>query len=160
MGDRGIRRGASRPHVPVPGSATSVKKFLANPDLYSPVLSGNDPVLALDNQVVVPGRREFGVFSDNRDLSVRRRSLAASDSSRTRSATPPKRCKQPVTAPPLSSVDVHAHDPRASAVPSRASARRLFSTARSGRSRSSAGMAGWNSRSSTQFRAISAWPVQ
>lgn len=38
------------------------KKFLADPDRYSPVLSGIDPVLALDNQMNVPGRREFGVF--------------------------------------------------------------------------------------------------
>ena len=38
------------------------EKFLANPDRYSPVLSGNDPVLAVDSQVAVPGRREFGVF--------------------------------------------------------------------------------------------------
>ena len=42
------------------------KKFWANPDLYSPVLSGNDPVLALDKQLVAPGRREFGVFLDKR----------------------------------------------------------------------------------------------
>jgi YHS domain-containing protein len=42
------------------------KKFMANPDLYSPVLSGNDPVLALDNQMSVPGKREFGVYADNR----------------------------------------------------------------------------------------------
>jgi len=42
------------------------QKFLANPDAYAPVLSGLDPVLALDNQVNVPGRREFGVFSGNR----------------------------------------------------------------------------------------------
>ncbi len=38
------------------------EKFLANPDRYSPVLGGNDPVLALDNQIVVAGRRETGVF--------------------------------------------------------------------------------------------------
>jgi protein disulfide-isomerase len=43
-----------------------VKKFLTNPDLYSPVHSGYDPVLALDNQTLVPGRREYGVYSDNR----------------------------------------------------------------------------------------------
>jgi YHS domain-containing protein len=43
------------------------EKFLANPDFYSPVLAGNDPVLALDNQMLVPGRREFGFFGpDNR----------------------------------------------------------------------------------------------
>jgi YHS domain-containing protein len=38
------------------------EKFLADPDRYSPVLSGLDPVLALDNQVSVAGKREFGVF--------------------------------------------------------------------------------------------------
>jgi YHS domain-containing protein/thiol-disulfide isomerase/thioredoxin len=38
------------------------EKFLADPDRYSPVLSGIDPVLAFDKQVAVPGRREFGVF--------------------------------------------------------------------------------------------------
>ncbi len=42
------------------------KKFFATPDRYGPVLSGNDPVLALDNRVAVPGRREFGVYMDNR----------------------------------------------------------------------------------------------
>jgi thiol-disulfide isomerase/thioredoxin/YHS domain-containing protein len=43
------------------------EKFLANPDFYSPVLSGYDPVLALDNQMLVPGRREYGFFGpDNR----------------------------------------------------------------------------------------------
>lgn len=43
------------------------EKFLANPDFYSPVLAGNDPVLALDDQRLVPGRREFGFFGpDNR----------------------------------------------------------------------------------------------
>jgi protein disulfide-isomerase len=43
-----------------------VKKFLAEPDRFAPVLGGNDPVLALDNRMTVPGRREFGVYSDNR----------------------------------------------------------------------------------------------
>jgi YHS domain-containing protein/thiol-disulfide isomerase/thioredoxin len=37
-------------------------KFLADPDHFSPVLSGVDPVLAVENQVAVPGKREFGVF--------------------------------------------------------------------------------------------------
>jgi len=44
------------------------EKFLANPDLYSPVLSGLDPVLAMDNQMVVAGRREFGVFGADRRI--------------------------------------------------------------------------------------------
>jgi YHS domain-containing protein len=45
---------------------TEVKNFLADPDKYAPVLSGNDPVMAVENQQLVPGRREFGVYSDNR----------------------------------------------------------------------------------------------
>jgi thiol-disulfide isomerase/thioredoxin/YHS domain-containing protein len=44
------------------------EKFLANPDLYSPVLSGLDPVLAMDNQMVVAGRREYGVFGADRRI--------------------------------------------------------------------------------------------
>jgi thiol-disulfide isomerase/thioredoxin/YHS domain-containing protein len=44
------------------------ERFLANPDLYSPVLSGLDPVLAMDNQMVVAGRREFGVFGADRRI--------------------------------------------------------------------------------------------
>lgn len=43
-------------------------RFLANPDLYSPVMSGIDPVLALDNQMVVAGKREFGVFGADRRI--------------------------------------------------------------------------------------------
>ena len=42
------------------------KKFLADPDHYSPVLSGNDPVLAFDRGQLQMGRREFGTFYDNR----------------------------------------------------------------------------------------------
>jgi YHS domain-containing protein len=42
------------------------QKFLANPDRYSPVLRGHDPVLALDKNQAVPGRREFGVFCEGR----------------------------------------------------------------------------------------------
>lgn len=46
---------------------TEREKFLANPERYSPALSGMDPVLAMDNQIAVPGKREFGVFgSDDR----------------------------------------------------------------------------------------------
>ncbi len=37
-------------------------KFLADPDRFSPVLSGLDPVHAIDNQQSVPGKREYGVF--------------------------------------------------------------------------------------------------
>jgi thiol-disulfide isomerase/thioredoxin/YHS domain-containing protein len=37
-------------------------KFLAEPDRYSPVLSGLDPVMLLESRQSVPGKREFGVF--------------------------------------------------------------------------------------------------
>ncbi|MEX0937879.1 MAG: thioredoxin family protein [Pirellulales bacterium] len=39
--------------------------FLQNPDYYSPVLSGIDPVLALDQQQLVEGRRKHGVFYED-----------------------------------------------------------------------------------------------
>ncbi len=42
------------------------KKFLASPDRYAPVLSGNDVVLAFDKGRLEPGRREFGMFSNGR----------------------------------------------------------------------------------------------
>ncbi len=42
------------------------KRFMANPDLYSPVLSGDDPVLAHDQNQSVPGMRAHGVFLGNR----------------------------------------------------------------------------------------------
>ncbi|MHB1037777.1 MAG: thioredoxin family protein [Pirellulales bacterium] len=38
------------------------KAFLANPDRYSPVMSGNDPVFALDYGQTVAGQRKWGVF--------------------------------------------------------------------------------------------------
>ncbi len=38
------------------------EKFLADPDRYSPVLSGLDPVMLVDSNQAVPGKREFGVF--------------------------------------------------------------------------------------------------
>ena len=42
------------------------KRFLASPEAYCPVMSGNDPVLALDRNQTVPGRREHGLFCFNR----------------------------------------------------------------------------------------------
>jgi thioredoxin-related protein/YHS domain-containing protein len=42
------------------------KAFLADPDRYSPVLSGNDPVMRLDYNQNVPGKREHGVFYNDR----------------------------------------------------------------------------------------------
>ena len=37
------------------------KKFMMNPDYYSPVMSGNDPVQLFTKNQVTPGKREFGV---------------------------------------------------------------------------------------------------
>ena len=41
-------------------------KFLANPDRYSPIISGNDPVVALEKNEIVSGRRQFGLVYENR----------------------------------------------------------------------------------------------
>jgi YHS domain-containing protein len=38
------------------------QKFLADPDRYSPVLSGHDPVIFVERGQLVPGRREHGCF--------------------------------------------------------------------------------------------------
>jgi len=37
------------------------RTFLANPDLYAPALSGDDPVMAFDAGRQVPGQRQYGV---------------------------------------------------------------------------------------------------
>lgn len=42
------------------------QKFMANPDLYSPVASGVDTVLAAEGGQQVPGLRQFGAFYGNR----------------------------------------------------------------------------------------------
>jgi thiol-disulfide isomerase/thioredoxin/YHS domain-containing protein len=42
------------------------QRFLANPDRFSPVMAGNDPVLALNANQSVAGRREHGVFYNDR----------------------------------------------------------------------------------------------
>lgn len=44
--------------------ADEQRAFLANPDLYSPVLSGADPVLAMEHGQMVSGKRNHGVFYD------------------------------------------------------------------------------------------------
>ena len=41
-------------------SESQRQKFLAAPDTYSPVFSGNDPVLILDENQEVAGSRKFG----------------------------------------------------------------------------------------------------
>lgn len=42
-------------------SAEKRDRFLADPDSYTPALSGADPVLAIDSNQDVPGRREYGI---------------------------------------------------------------------------------------------------
>lgn len=42
------------------------RRFLADPDRYAPVMSGNDIVLALDRGQTVPGSREHGLFYGER----------------------------------------------------------------------------------------------
>ena len=42
------------------------QRFLANPDYYSPVISGYDPVVAAESHAFVLGHRKHGVFYKNR----------------------------------------------------------------------------------------------
>ncbi len=42
------------------------RRFLADPDRYAPVLSGNDIVRAIDEGQMVPGLREHGILFDGR----------------------------------------------------------------------------------------------
>ena len=42
------------------------KRFQENPDRYSPVMSGMDPVLALDHGQSTPGQRMYGLCCDGR----------------------------------------------------------------------------------------------
>jgi len=44
---------------------TQRQQFLANPDYYSPALSGIDPVLAIEHRQQVSGRREHSIDYDN-----------------------------------------------------------------------------------------------
>jgi YHS domain-containing protein len=41
-------------------------QFMADPDAYSPVFAGHDPVLLLDKKQSVPGKRQFGYEFDGR----------------------------------------------------------------------------------------------
>ncbi len=47
-------------------SSEHQRRFLADPDRYAPVISGNDIVLAVDRQQNVQGRREWGVLFRNK----------------------------------------------------------------------------------------------
>ena len=42
------------------------QEFLTNPDQFSPVMGGDDPVFALDHGQQVPGQRKFGRFHGDR----------------------------------------------------------------------------------------------
>jgi thiol-disulfide isomerase/thioredoxin/YHS domain-containing protein len=46
--------------------AEEQRRFLQEPDRYAPALSGNDAVLAFGKGQLTPGRREFGIFFENR----------------------------------------------------------------------------------------------
>jgi YHS domain-containing protein len=61
------------------------QKFLANPDRYSPVLEGHDPVVAVEENKLVAGKREFGVFYEGRVY------LFASEATLDRFSTSPER---------------------------------------------------------------------
>lgn len=70
-------------------SAVYQQRFLANPDRYSPVNQGNDPVLALERGIDVPGRREHGVtFGEHVYLFATEASLARFSSDPERYASP------------------------------------------------------------------------
>ncbi len=61
------------------------QKFLSNPDHYSPAISGQDVVMALDQGQPVDGQRQFGVQYQGRTY------LFASDASRCAFSQNPKR---------------------------------------------------------------------
>jgi YHS domain-containing protein len=61
------------------------RKFLANPDRYSPAISGEDVVMALDHGQEVDGKRALGVEFQNRIY------LFSSDASRQAFSQNPKR---------------------------------------------------------------------
>jgi YHS domain-containing protein len=45
---------------------TEQQRFMRDPDRYSPMLAGFDPVVWNESGQLVSGRREHGVFHDNR----------------------------------------------------------------------------------------------
>ncbi len=47
-------------------SEADQQKFLALPDRFSPAMCGNDPVMAFDQGQNITGKREYGVFYQNR----------------------------------------------------------------------------------------------
>jgi thiol-disulfide isomerase/thioredoxin/YHS domain-containing protein len=67
------------------------QRFWANPDHYSPVAAGHDPVLALDHGQTIEGRREHGVFFEGRIY------LFASEASLQRFSQSPQRYASEIT---------------------------------------------------------------
>jgi protein disulfide-isomerase len=67
------------------------QRFWANPDHYSPVAAGHDPVLALDHGQTIEGRREHGVFFEGRVY------LFASEGSLQRFSQAPQRYASEIT---------------------------------------------------------------
>jgi YHS domain-containing protein len=57
--------------------ASQQERFLANPDRYAPVLSGNDPVLAVDQGQREPGLTDHCVVYDGRLYSFSNHSTLA-----------------------------------------------------------------------------------
>ncbi|HVX12246.1 MAG TPA: DUF255 domain-containing protein [Pirellulales bacterium] len=47
-------------------SEEAQQKFLANPDRFSPVFAGNDPVQRVEHDKIVPGKRQHGAFYKDR----------------------------------------------------------------------------------------------
>jgi protein disulfide-isomerase len=47
-------------------SQEAQQAFLADPDRYSPVFSGNDPVIRVEHNKMIPGKREHGAFYEDR----------------------------------------------------------------------------------------------
>jgi YHS domain-containing protein len=55
-----------RGHIYTMSGPGQQQRFLANPDRYTPVFSGLDPVLLLDETREVPGKTDFCVVYDGR----------------------------------------------------------------------------------------------
>jgi thiol-disulfide isomerase/thioredoxin len=70
-------------------SAAEQQKFLANPDAYSPVLSGYDPVQFAAKGALIEGQRKFGITFNNRLF------LFADEASRTQFESNPNGFAQP-----------------------------------------------------------------
>jgi protein disulfide-isomerase len=61
-------------------SATEQAKFLARPDSFSPIMSGNDPVAWLEQGKSVPGRRDCGVMVRGANLNEKMILFASEES--------------------------------------------------------------------------------